>query len=101
METSALDSTNVEAAFQEVLTGSYYVALVLHTFIYKTLDNSMSCESLLLFCVHFSAVHLLCDVCVHDVNISVTPSDPQEGGRSRGAPRVHHCRDPVQYYWTS
>uniref|UniRef100_A0A8C7JS95 Ras-related protein Rab-25 n=1 Tax=Oncorhynchus kisutch TaxID=8019 RepID=A0A8C7JS95_ONCKI len=27
METSALDSTNVEAAFQEVLTGSYYVAL--------------------------------------------------------------------------
>jgi hypothetical protein len=42
IETSALDSTNVETAFQNILTGILYAALIALTFKCLTVDYSTS-----------------------------------------------------------
>uniref|UniRef100_A0A3P8T5E3 Ras-related protein Rab-25 n=1 Tax=Amphiprion percula TaxID=161767 RepID=A0A3P8T5E3_AMPPE len=71
METSALDSTNVEAAFNEVLTGTGIQTQHQNTHLYLDLHRD-------LVCLPFSS------------------SDPQESGQQRGDPWLHQRRDPVQ-----
>lgn len=69
METSALDSTNVEAAFNDVLSGS-----------------SVSTPKHL---------HLLVSS-LTDLLTLTTSSHPNQGGQQAGDPRLHQRRDPVQ-----
>lgn len=68
METSALDSTNVEAAFNEVLSGRCLLPRVLTPPV-------------------GSLIHLL---------VLMTSSHPKEGGQPAGDPRLHQRRDLVQ-----
>lgn len=75
METSALDSTNVELAFIEVLTGCPAapptpVFLSIHLLIFK-----------------FFALFILS---------SITDSHPEKGGEQRSDARLHQRRHPVQ-----
>lgn len=75
METSALGSTNVEAAFSEVLTG-------------KGAQKEHSHP-------HFD----LCACWLPIFFVSVFSSDPYEGGQQRGDPWLHQCCDPLQPHW--
>lgn len=74
METSALDSTNVEAAFSEVLTGS---------------SVNVSKHPQLIWGLWITYWFVL-----------IISSDPKEGGQQRGDPWLHQCCNPVQSHRT-
>lgn len=71
METSALDSTNVEAAFNEVLTGD--------------------CRNVL------SHPQFRWDLWFTYWFVPRVSSHSREGGQQTGDPRLHQCCDPVQH----